>query len=336
MNILDIETWETPATKYTEERFGNFRIRREDFPLGMRGLEGIDDHVYYDVKHPIPITRLEELKEGKWDNREADDPCTFMAMQKYAQASFGKVLVVGMGLGLVVHELAKNKDVESITIVEKSGEICQLVYNYLPACRLVISDFWNFIKTDNEKWDTILLNLWVVHDAWEQQSLFLKEVLPANFTLRGKYPNAKISFYGFRGASDIRVGKIIRGEGKWKPYGFQLLRGTMRDYVIKKIKAPLMKAIMTLASKYPAPTRENTIHPNTHKLLAIEDKFLGYEDNPQRKPLFEAAFKLLIAEYEHDPYYRWRFDWFLEEINKSHWVPRKIGRVRACWKEPRE
>lgn len=112
-----------------------------------------------------------------------------------------------------------------------------------------------------------------------------------------------------------------------------MLTGSMRQYVIDKVKKPLKKAITALVKRYPEPTRENCLHPNTHRLFDIRDKFFEYEDNPGRKTLFEAAFKILIAEYEHDPYYRWRFDWMLEEMWKSGWEPRPM-RPMSHWKEP--
>ena len=129
-----------------------------------------------------------------------------------------------------------------------------------------------------------------------------------------------------------------------KFYRNQVLIGSMRKYIADKVKKPLMKAIATLAQRYPDPTRENCIQPNSQILFDIRDKFFEYEDNPAhpdskkhpyfgREWLFEAAFKILIAEYEHDPYYRWRFDWMLEEINKREWLPR--SRIpMECWKEP--
>lgn len=99
-----------------------------------------------------------------------------------------------------------------------------------------------------------------------------------------------------------------------------------------KVKKPLMKAIVTLVGRYPKPTRENCINPNTYILMDIRDKFLECESNPSRKALFEAAFKLLIAEYEHDPYYRYRLDWVLEQLMESDWQPRKI-RQEPYWGE---
>lgn len=148
-----------------------------------------------------------------------------------------------------------------------------------------------------------------------------------------------------------------------KFYRQQMLAGKARQYIIKKVKKPLMGAIIGLGKRgswlsmlialiqivrtikrYPDPTRENCIQPNSHKLFDIEDKFFGYEDNPPhprhpkkypnhgREQLFRALFKLFIAEYEHDPYYRFRIDWMLEEIEKSNWRPR--ARIPMdCWKE---
>ena len=108
----------------------------------------------------------------------------------------------------------------------------------------------------------------------------------------------------------------------------------MRRYVIEKIKKPMMDAIVKLATKYPPPMRDTVEHPNTFILLDIRDKFFEYEDNKGRDALFRALWRILIVEYEHDPYYRYRLDWILEQILESDWQPRKIHREK-CWKEPR-
>lgn len=139
--------------------------------------------------------------------------------------------------------------------------------------------------------------------------------------LKGKHPNAKILYYD---------SKKRRGE---KPFFCQVLQGAMRRYVIDKIKKPLMKAIVTLAQRYPDPTRENCRQVNSHILFDIRDKFFEYEGNLSRKALFDALFKLFIAEYEHDPYYRYRLDWMLEQVMGSDWQPRKI-RNEQFWNEP--
>ena len=118
-------------------------------------------------------------------------------------------------------------------------------------------------------------------------------------------------------------------------YAKTLLIGSLRNYIIKKVKEPLKNTIIHLARKYPEPTRENCLHPNTHILFDIREKFFKYEDNPENvwtEDLIKAAWKLLIATYEHDLYYRFRIDWILEQINKSDWQPRTKLRM-PYWRE---
>ncbi|KKN72892.1 hypothetical protein LCGC14_0405960 [marine sediment metagenome] len=106
-----------------------------------------------------------------------------------------------------------------------------------------------------------------------------------------------------------------------------------RQYVIDKIKKPLMKAIVTLAMRYPEATKDHTLLPKTHILIDIQNKFFEYENNKGRDALFRAMWRMFIIEYEHDGYYRDRIDWVIEEIVKSGWGIRPIRFPVKCWKE---
>jgi len=121
---------------------------------------------------------------------------------------------------------------------------------------------------------------------------------------------------------------------------YQMLQGDMRAYIVK-VKKPLMEAIVKVGSgriswlamaitmvriiylikKYPEPTRENCLHPNTLKICDIEDNFFKSYKNDGRKPLFRTAFKLLKCEYEHDKDMRRILDWLKHEADKSDWLP---------------
>ena len=106
--------------------------------------------------------------------------------------------------------------------------------------------------------------------------------------------------------------------------------------MIDKIKTPIMKAIIKLAMRYPEPTKDHTLLPKTHILIDIQNKFFEYQAVTSRTPLFRAMWRMFIVEYEHDPYYRDRIDWVIEEIVKSGWGVRPIKFPKKCWKEPRE
>jgi len=118
-----------------------------------------------------------------------------------------------------------------------------------------------------------------------------------------------------------------------------ILHTPLRQHFIERVKAPLLEAIVSLANKYPEPTKDNLQHPISLALLGIMCKFCSYEDNPGREGLFRAVGRLLIDEVEHDAYYRDRFQFILEEIIKSildgNWSARGKDKPSACWKEPR-
>ncbi len=117
----------------------------------------------------------------------------------------------------------------------------------------------------------------------------------------------------------------------------QMLLTNRRGYIIK-VKKALSKAIVTLASKFFEPTRENCIHPNTLVFFDIMDKFFEYEDNLGKRALFKAIWKMVIVEHEHDPYYRDRLNWVVEELVEAvisgKWKPRETGHPNRLWNEP--
>lgn len=106
-----------------------------------------------------------------------------------------------------------------------------------------------------------------------------------------------------------------------------------RQFVIEH-KGIFMKAIVAFADILPEPTKENTVRHNTHVLIDLRDKFLRYDTIANRTKLYEAAWKIFIAEYEHDADETYRFDWLVEELANSDWETRPIGHPATNWQEP--
>src|SRR3990167_2775069 len=109
-----------------------------------------------------------------------------------------------------------------------------------------------------------------------------------------------------------------------------------RKYFIDKVKAPLLKAIVTLANRYPVPNKYNISDPFALAWIDIWDKFFEMEDNPGREPLFRAIERVGICEPGHDPYYRDRMlvlaELFLEAIMDGKIKPRSLDHPEDCWK----
>ena len=120
-----------------------------------------------------------------------------------------------------------------------------------------------------------------------------------------------------------------------RPIGLaaQMLTGKGRQYIIEKAKLPLHKVILVVANRFPEPTRENCTQHNSIILLDIRDEFLERQANTGRRELLAAGFKIFICIYEHDIFYRQRFNWAIQKIKESNWSP-KDATPRWCWDWP--
>ncbi len=123
-----------------------------------------------------------------------------------------------------------------------------------------------------------------------------------------------------------------------RPLSFIMLHAPFREYIINKVKAPLMKALIMAAKQLPKATKDNTYYHNTHVLMDIFDRFFEHFYNPNRLPMMKAARDILLAEIEHDIHYAWILNWFAEqvteEIKKGNWQLNDKGFPQTgCWKE---
>lgn len=205
---LKLDSWHTPATDYPAIQKGKFRIVHEYYDRGTYRMHGVGGYVLLKVKKRIPVTLLQEQRKGKgWCTWMIDDPVQWMSMEIFAKHSKGKVLVAGLGLGLIVHALAKNKDVESITVVEKNFGVVRLVeplLQKLPNLNIIIEDFHSFILFDTVvPYDTVIVDIWVSTNR-KEKAYVLSQLLPLSYLLKRTYPNASISYHGFYNFSDIK------------------------------------------------------------------------------------------------------------------------------------
>jgi len=104
-----------------------------------------------------------------------------------------------------------------------------------------------------------------------------------------------------------------------------------REYFIEQANKPLTKAIVILAKRYPEPTYENLLHPNSKRLFGIKDKFFLCWDVRGGKPLYEALWRIVIVKYEHSPNWRNFLDWLFMMV-QDNWKPWNPTRQMPLWK----
>jgi hypothetical protein len=180
-----LNEWETPATKYPLRKAGAAEIVRTSYEVGTYECYGTgpgrESHRLYYVDSPIPVTAL-QIDGKTW---MVDDPPHWWAMQEHACHYRGEVLCAGLGLGLIVHTLQRNRLVRHITVVEREKDVINLVAPLLSPDRVTVihDDWWEYqhpVCPSGVFYDLIVGN------GWEE----FPHALRAMFTMKESYPNA--------------------------------------------------------------------------------------------------------------------------------------------------
>ncbi len=193
-NFLKIASWETPATKYPLSKRGRVRLKRKPYRRGFYNMEGVRGYDYFTVKKPIPITSL--IVDGEtW---MVDDPLHWYGMQDLAKAARGRVLVAGLGLGLVIHGLEENEAVTAIDVVEIDEDVIDLITPLIKMkkTRIINDDFWRYLYETEETYDTFILDIWVYDETGTTKAGY--SMLSALGSVSTRFPSAKIYIWGIR------------------------------------------------------------------------------------------------------------------------------------------
>jgi len=194
---LTVDRWETPATKYPLGRVGRAEITRKWQAKGFYCMEGVAGYVWYRVTKPIEVTNL-KISGRIW---MVDDPLHWFGMKGLAKYSEEKVLVGGLGLGLIVHALLENKKVTQIDVVEINPDVIDLIHPLLPKSNKIrvykdnVFSFDPLISTHNTDfgdYTTVILDVWVGPGTREKAN----EMLSAFAHLKWRYQKANVTIWG--------------------------------------------------------------------------------------------------------------------------------------------
>lgn len=197
IDILEIKDWKTPATEYPIKKVGSAELIRVPYPKDLYRMEGINGVDYYFSKESIPCTIL------KIDGKEwmVDDPPHYFGMQALAYASKGKVLVAGLGLGLVLHELEKNDQVSEVDCIEKNQDVIDLISpcitNNVGKTIITNADFWIYLKMTKKQYDTVILDIWA-WKSFDPIADIFEDMKKAVVTVKKKFPKANVYIWGMR------------------------------------------------------------------------------------------------------------------------------------------
>ena len=189
--------WQTPATMYPEGSVGDAEIVRDFYPRGYYRMERVGGYVLWYNHYRIPVTEL----KIRGQTVMVDDPLHWIGMQRLAEASVGNTLVAGLGLGLVVHALARNSRVTRIDVVEIEPDVVKLIAPHLPRDPRVRVHEGNAFTWRGE-YDTVIVDL-LVRDEPTAPTVIAGGQTPISadelyHRFSAQHPNARVYLWGVR------------------------------------------------------------------------------------------------------------------------------------------
>lgn len=81
---------------------------------------------------------------------------------EFARRAHGKVLVAGLGLGMILHPVLAKPEVEQVTVIEKYQDVSDLIAPTLPASKLEIihADIFQWKPAKGQRWNVIYFDIW--------------------------------------------------------------------------------------------------------------------------------------------------------------------------------
>lgn len=126
-------------------------------------------------QEPGIFVRLEAKKDGGGHSGiiMTDTEMEWHTNWRFLFNANGRVLVAGLGLGMIVLAVQDREEIEKILILEKEKEIIALVkpqLPFLPKVEIILADALEWRPPKGEKFDTIYFDIWpdICGDNYEE------------------------------------------------------------------------------------------------------------------------------------------------------------------------
>ena len=181
--------WKSPVSHYPEFTKGAVSVTKQyQDPDYHYYCEGVRGHWFVAYTRTGNVITVLDIDGKTW---MTDEPPFTWSLEYFADQSRGNVLVAGLGLGIVVHQLVNNQQVESITVVEREKDVIKAIKPLLPKdkrIRIVRDDFYIVMEQDSKFRDTVIWDLGVWNqDDQDDEAIGRHEMLIMPFLHLQKY-----------------------------------------------------------------------------------------------------------------------------------------------------
>lgn len=167
----------------------SFDVPNVDRITGVRGVENmfpdevlqqgvatISKYEFSEVKNPLYNLRAVRdgnmmmwMYDGKYVRLHVNGQLMMSdtAMERRTNRSFiefatGRVLIAGLGVGLIIQNIIDKEDVTEIVVIEKYQDVIDVVEARIkhPKLKIICADIFNYDMPNTEKFDTIYFDIW--------------------------------------------------------------------------------------------------------------------------------------------------------------------------------
>lgn len=218
-SICYLDEYYSPAYAYPKHVVGSARIRARKLRKGMYPSYRVRGYDFVATQKQFRLTCLEQrdptiTDREVWRTWMVDDPWHWWSIEDSATAMVergGRVLVGGLGLGLIVHALVA-RGASEITVVERNRDVIDLIEPMLPqadGCRvtMVSSCVEDVVPTlMRGEYGAAFMDLWVTSSRAETERVFYRQVVPLATQITMALGGAPVYTLGFCGSQPIFAG----------------------------------------------------------------------------------------------------------------------------------
>jgi len=210
--------WFESPLHLPEARSGKMKIRHRVLPVGsevpivgmrqamLRGVRPVSAV----LEKPLRIHELEEDGVGVWMSDRPEELNQIAQMLRQVNPR-GRVLVGGLGLGILAKTLAQRSGVKDVFVVERSADVIKLCK--ASGYRVQEDDIAAFLRWHAEPFDYYLLDTW----QGTNESAWWEDVLPLRRILRRRFGRKPVIHCW---AEDIMAGQIVRTLTTTEPHWY--------------------------------------------------------------------------------------------------------------------
>ena len=186
------------------------------------------------LKEPLRIHELIHDKHGLWMT-DLPEELNQIAELMWLLSPSGRVLVGGLGLGIVAKTLAIRKGINktALTVVENDADVIALCAT--PDYKIVHQDIAAFLREHSDPFDFYLLDTW----QGTNESCWLETVMPLRRTIRNRWGSKPVVNCW---AEDIMQGQVRRclvGPNRyWKYERLPLMNERKADQFLANVGLP--------------------------------------------------------------------------------------------------